>query len=94
MQIQVGNRTLELKFGYETREGVQFTKCLVIQPKVKEDGTDLLVACASVKKHPKQNHYRFIARRHALARAIHLMDRTERTEIWKAYLAVVRMPKS
>lgn len=91
MRVNVGNRTLELRFGYQTVKESKLTTCVVTQ--VLGHGTEILVGRSSVKKHPKQNHCRFVARRHALTRALSKVERSERTVIWKAYLSVVRVPK-
>jgi hypothetical protein len=60
---------------------------------VGEGSAEFLVGSSAVRKHPKQNHCKFLARRNALARALRMCPRAERTEIWKAYLGIVRIPK-
>jgi hypothetical protein len=90
MEVHVGDKTLKLRFGYEIFFDTVYTSCEVKQVTDKED---ILISESLVRKHPKTNHSKFAARRIALARAIADIDRSERAEIWKGYLAKVRMPK-
>ena len=88
MKCHSDNFPLSIEWKYERDETNQviFTTCQIYLDVSHVDNE--ILAESKVKRHPKQQHCKDMARKASLAKAMAAMGLTkkERTEIWKTYL--------